>query len=53
MKNNPELLKQVQEVSVKGEKFTKSQLVSNIEPNKTNRVDVQIDWTKGRMAISY
>lgn len=53
MKNNPELLKQVQEAFVNGEKSTKSQPIINVEPTKTSRVGVQIDWTKGRMAISY
>ena len=51
MKKNQELMKQVQEVQEKAEKLAKFVSNINLGPNKT-RVDVQIDWTKGRIAIN-
>ena len=51
MKNNQELLKQVQDVQEQAEKLAKYVSNMNLGSNKT-RVDVQIDWTKGRIAIS-
>jgi DNA-binding protein YbaB len=51
MKKNQELLKQVQEVQEKAEKLAKYVSNINLGSAKT-RVDVQIDWTKGQIAIS-
>lgn len=51
MKKNQELLKQVQEVQEKAEKLAKYVANINVGQNKT-RVDVQIDWTQGRIAIN-
>lgn len=51
MKKNQELLKQVQDVQAQAEKLAK--YVSNINLGSTKtRVEVQIDWTKGQIAVS-
>ena len=50
MKKDQELLKQVQEVQEKAEKLTKF-VSNNLGSNKT-RVNVQIDWSNGRIAIN-
>ncbi len=51
MKKNQELLKQVQDVQEKAEKLAKYVSNINLGSNKT-RVDVQIDWNNGRIAIN-
>lgn len=51
METNQKLLKKVQAVLEKGEKFVKTQTNINLEPSKS-RVGVQIDWAQGRIAIS-